>query len=346
MASTVNRQTSISLPARLLCAVGPPSAILLTSLASPRAGLLTPLAFIPTSLSYFLWRKSHKSDPDAPTKLETLIWTFVGVGTIGLTAVVVTQIAMLAGVARVLFPDAAVRKAFMTEFARTTVDGLTSEELAGRTAMASTWRNWALDLSLSFGMAALTEEVLKVSPILFFAKKDSKREVQSNVEGNKEENTTKPDLQHAAYLDLALTAGLSFSLFEGIGFLYSACEGAQETGWTLVRTICERFIAGSTAHLLYAALTGLRATRKLAHGDSLSWWAVVAPSILLHGTGNALAFSLSTLDGNVGWIHPKGLWTNVGLYTAFLSVNGFAAWLVRREWNDLKWREAKNEKKM
>ena len=329
MASS-NPQTTLSLPARLLCYIGPPSTILLTSLASPRTGLLSPIAFVPTALGFEAWRKASKTEPEARASLESLIWTFGGVGTVGLTAVMIAQITILSGTARLLFPNYIVRKAFMDEFVRATVHGLTPDEMATRVAFSSSWQNWVFNSSLSFAMAAVTEELLKLSPILFFNRKAKKGEAK---------------LGHLAYLDYALAAGLSFGLVEGIGFLYAACESTEETGWTLARTVAERFIAGSSAHLLYAALTGLRATRKLVYGDQLSWWSVLAPAVLFHGTSNLFAFGLSTLEGNVGWIHPTGFWTQIALYSAVVGVNGLAAWSVRKEWKILRVKEVKDEAK-
>jgi RsiW-degrading membrane proteinase PrsW (M82 family) len=235
-------------------------------------------------------------------------------------AVMVGQLGILTATTRLLFPDKEVRKAFMKEFGRATVENLSPEEITKRVALSSTWQNWAFIATLSFGMAGLLEELLKASWI-YSAK-------------NRSKCTGKP-IQKTTYLDFTVTSALSFGLLEGIGFLYAAVETQKETGLKLFRTIAERFLYGSTSHVLLAALTGLRAARKDLNGDKLSWWGVVAPSVFFHGCGNTAAFTFSKLEGNVGFIHPTGFWNQVGLYLSLASVNAVAGWMVYKEWTGL-----------
>lgn len=330
MMDTGTSNTSLSTSARLLCYLGPPATILLTALSSPRTALLTPFAYIPTALGYQAWKRANLADPEPRAKLESLIWTYLTTGTVGMAGVIGTQIAILAATTRILFPDRTTRKAFMNEFARATIQGLSSEEMAARVAFSSSWQNWVLNVVVSFGVAAITEELLKLSPLLYFKRKE-KRDGQV--------------LGRRAYLEYAVATALSFGLNEGIGFLAVACESANETGWLLARTVAERLIAGTAAHLLYATLTGLRATRKVVYEARMSWWRVIAPSVFFHGLGNTFVFSLSTLEGNVGWVHPTGLWTQVALYATYFGVNGCAAWLVRKEWRAVRALEVKDEAK-
>lgn len=312
--------TSLSLSARLTCYLGPPSTILFTSLASTRTGLLSPIAFIPTAIAYKIWHKANNIDRSRRGDLETLVWSFASTGTIGVFALLTAQVTVLTAATRLLFPDPNVREAFMTEFGRSTIEDLTAAERAARLAFSASWQNWVFNTTLSFAIAGLFEEILKLLPVLFISAKAKRRNQQ---------------VAKRAYLDYTVTAALAFGVFEGIGFLYAACESAQERGFLLMRTVLERFVAGSTAHVLLAALTGLRATRREIYGDQLSWWNVLTPSILLHGFANSAAFAFSTLEGNVGWIHPTGFWTQVGLYSSVLGFNGMAAWLVWKEWMTL-----------
>ena len=312
--------TSISLPARLLCYLGPPSTILLTTLASPRTGLLSPLAFLPSALFFKNWRDASKSEPSRRAKLEPLIWTFAATGTLGLTAVALGQMVVCGAASRLLFPSSELRKAFWAEFARGTIAGLTEEELTDRAALASSWQNWVFNGVLTFLAAGLIEETLKYLPITYARR-----------QGTPEERKQRD----RAYIDYALVGALSFGLVESLGFLYAACETGNERGSRLVLTVFERLVAGSLGHLLAAALTALRATRRDFCGAKLSWWEIVGPSVLLHGTFDFVAMSFSALDGNVGWIHPVGMQSTVTMVGMVAGVIATAGLWVRREWRQV-----------
>ena len=79
--------TTLSLSARLATYLGPPSVILLTSLASPKTGLLTPLAFLPTAYAYRRYAHSTTLNPSRHAPLEPLVWTYALAGTCGLLGV-------------------------------------------------------------------------------------------------------------------------------------------------------------------------------------------------------------------------------------------------------------------
>jgi RsiW-degrading membrane proteinase PrsW (M82 family) len=169
---------------------------------------------------------------------------------------------------------------------------------------------------MCFGMTGLVEETLKYLPVAYARRRgtDAQRKRRDR-----------------AYIDYALAGALSFGKYENIGFLYAACKTGHESWAKLCLTVFERVIVGSTGHLLVAALTALRSIRRDYYGEKLSWWGVVGPSVMLHGAFNFVAMAFSTLEGNVGWIHPTGVWNTsamIGINTGLVALTG---WQVGRE---------------
>ena len=249
-----------------------------------------------------------------------MVWTYAATGTVGITVVSLAQMAICFVVSSVLFRTRELRDTFWSEFGRTSTDGLTSEELARRAELAMSWQNWVFIAALTYPAAGFVEESLKYIPIAYARRRGT-------VEQRKQRNR--------AYIDYTVTSALSFGLVESIGFLYASCEEGHESWPKLMVTLFERIIVGSLGHLLAAALTALRATRRDYYGDRMSWLAVVGPSIILHGTFDFVAMAACALEGNVGWIHPTGLRITAAMYGLIGAVVVTAAWLVRREWKSL-----------
>ena len=308
--------TSLSLPARLLCTVGPPATILITGNFSYRAGLLTPLAYSPTALLYSAWRADVKKNGATSKRadLEPLVWTYAAASTLGVVGSTILQGIVCITASKLLFTTTETRRLFWFEFQRSTVAGLDPVTLSARSQLAGSWQNWAFNAALSFG-AGFVEELMKFLPIVYARHRYAK----------KEKKQVPPP-----YLDYALAAALGFGLVEAIGFIYAAVE-SNETGLALSVTVAERF-AGSIAHGLVASLTALRAMRQDREGAGRwSWLSAIAPAVLLHGTGDMIALSASSLEGNVGWIHPTGKWLATGMVGLITGVWGLTGWLVSHE---------------
>ena len=318
--STHAQGTSLSLPARLFCYLGPPSFILLTAIASPRTALLCPLALLPTAWGFKVWRESNNRISSRRGELEVMVLTYAATGTIGITLVGLVQMALCSAVSSVVFRTKELRDTFWTELGRATIDGLTTGELERRAELAMSWQNWIFISALTFLAAGFVEESLKYIPIAYARRRGT-------VEQRKQRNR--------AYIDYTVTSALSFGLVESIGFLYASCQQGHETWSNLIVTLFERIIVGSLGHLLAASLTALRATRRDYYGDLMSWWAVVGPSIVLHGSYDFVAMAASALEGNVGWIHPTGLRMTAAMYGLIGAVIVTASLLVRREWKAL-----------
>lgn len=319
--------TSLSLWTRLLCYTGPPSVILFTSLASPRTGLLSPLTFLPTAWFYQKWRQLNKKSPSRRGELQPLVWTFALTGTLGLTVVALVQVGVIKAVSALFLPET--QRDFWIEWVRPTVAGLTENQINRRAELASSWQNWVLNGAFSFLAAGICEETLKYLPIVY-----ARRRATS-------EKEAKP--RDRGYIDYAITGALSFGVVETIGFLFSAIESGNETGFRLAFTVFERVAVGQLAHLSVAALTALRAIGRDFYGDRLTLWEVVGPAALLHGTADFIAFSASTLEGNPGWIHPTSFHITGTMIALYVSVVGTAVWNIKQEWKRLERRDRSKE---
>lgn len=122
------QNTSLSLSTRLLYYLGPSSTILLTSIASPRTALLSPLAFLPTAWFLRKWRESNNINPSRLGELEPMMWTYAAAGTIGITAVGLTQMITCKAASIILF---------------------TADELTRRAELAASWQNWVFNRIVS-----------------------------------------------------------------------------------------------------------------------------------------------------------------------------------------------------
>lgn len=320
--------TTLTVSARLLCYLGPPSAILLTAVASPKTALLSPGAFLPTLWFYQRWQRSNNEDPTRRGELASMVWIYAAMSTLGITSVALLQMGAVRLVSPLLFRSETTRKAFWQEFSRATVTGLTSKELAQRAQLAAGWQNWVFNGVLAFIMAGLFEEMLKFLPVAY-----------ARYQGTPERR------QHrdGAYLDYALAGALGFGVVENIGFFYTVCEQAQETWPKLALTVFERMFLGSLGHLLLATLTALRAIRRDYYGDRMKWWAVIGPSVLLHGLHDFGAMTFSALGGNVGWVHPvevRNIVVMLGLGTGLFATT---AWQVWKEFEKLDKRDKKRQ---
>jgi len=223
-----------------------------------------------------------------------------------------------------IFRSPTMRKDFWTEFPRTNILSLTTDQLATRAQLAGSWQNWALMSIMTFVGAGLVEETLKYLPVAYARRRRA--------------NTREHRRGDRSYIDYAVAGTLSFGLTEMIGFVYTACESGNEGGLKLVLTVFERLV-GQVGHLSVAVLTALRATRRDDYGDGLSWLGVVGPAIVLHGTNDFVALAASSLEGNVGWIHPSGLKITSLMMGVYSSVLGLAIGWVRKEWKSLNERD-------
>ena len=131
-----------------------------------------------------------------------------------------------------------------------------------------------------------------------------------------------------------------------ISFIYAACSSAQEPLPKLAFTVLERLVVCGLGQLLTAALTALRFTKqkpKNTRSYLRTWWNAIWPSVLLHGSSNFIAMSASTLEGNVGWIHPRSAWITGPMIVGVLSVQAVGARLVRGEWRAMEHKARKGE---
>lgn len=244
-----------------------------------------------------------------------MLWTGLASATLGLATVSVCQIAVCKAASILLFGSEETRRYFFREFIRNSVEGLSAAEVKERAAMAASWQNWVFNFAFSFVGASLVEESMKYAPVVYAQRR-----------GTPEERRPRD----RAYIDYVVAGSLGFSVVEMLGYISMAYKN-NESLPKLALTILER-VGGVAGHLSVACLTALRATKRDYYGADMSWWQIMWPAVLFHGTCDFMVFSFSAWEGNVGFIHPKDWGTSVVMIAAYLGVTGSAVWCTRREW--------------
>ncbi|RYP52447.1 hypothetical protein DL769_010680 [Monosporascus sp. CRB-8-3] len=128
---------------------------------------------------------------------------------------------------------------------------------------------------------------------------------------------------------VAMAAGLGFSTAEGIGFVYAAAQESQPLG-RIVETVAERGALGPATHALTAGLISLNFIRRDLRGERLGFGQVIGNSVLFHGSFNFIVMGVSALEGNVGWIHPRGITLLFVLTVAGGFVGALTVTVLRR----------------
>ncbi|KAK6958325.1 hypothetical protein Daesc_001123 [Daldinia eschscholtzii] len=262
-ATAVSDTSRFSRSTRILLWVVLPAIFIVLGIASPLTALLSLFILAPT---FCLLRYDRARPVNQRTDLETFIWSYVFVGTVGVFAVVVVQSLLLYLLSYALFPSST--SILLAEFARSEdeVASLDAETLATRRQIAS--------------------KLLKYSGLVY-----ARRRGRITHEHN--------------YITLAAAAALGFSTFENIGFIYAAVQEGKGFGH-LALAIVERVLIGTPMHLMGGILIGLAAADHDFRGKTSSLVQIIGLPALIHGAWDFSLFGTSALNGNVGWIHPHG----------------------------------------
>ncbi|KAI0004025.1 hypothetical protein F4779DRAFT_600633 [Xylariaceae sp. FL0662B] len=289
-----------------------PCMLIALLIASPLMIAFLPVILLPTL--GLAWHNNAQPS-DRRVDAETLIWTYVSTGTLGTVAVIVVQSIVSYAVAWVLFGRD--KDAFLAEMQRQESDitGMDAESLATRQEMAGSWPYWVFMFVFAFGVAGLVEEVLKYSA-LPLARRHGRVAHEYN------------------YVVLAAAGALGFSTFENIGFVYAAARAEQSLS-ELALTLAERVLVGSPGHVTGAVLIGLNAALRDFHAQPLSLTQIIGVPVVFHGVFDFMLFSISALDGNVGWVHPRGK-TLVLVLVLVVAIQGTQAAIVRRRYTKQK----------
>ncbi|KAK4499988.1 hypothetical protein PRZ48_008174 [Zasmidium cellare] len=277
--------TNVSATTTILSWNLPPTILVLLGLASPLTMLLSAPVL---AISIAFLRYCYLRDPTNAAHFETLFYTLLATGTIGVAGVSTIQGTLLKPIANLLFGSQATE--YFTEFTRSNINDLSDVDKKRRKQMAWSWRYIAFLFLFTFGLAALSEEVLKYSGIVTARRFGS-------VETGRE------------YLQTAIAATLGFSTVENIAFLYA---GRHDSAAMLALTTVERIVLGMPGHALSGCLLALGVMR----GGEVGWVQLFFSPVVYHGLWDFSLFSISAANGNVGWVHPK----DVGSGMAVLGV--------------------------
>ncbi|KXL45522.1 hypothetical protein M433DRAFT_4467 [Acidomyces richmondensis BFW] len=338
------------LATKLIWLLGLPTLATTTWALTPRT--LPSLPFILTPTLGLLYQHTHLPSSHA-VPISELTTTYWATGTLGLLAVSAAQAGLVTLTSRLLFsrPDA---KVYFTEFVRTTLVGLSSDDLALRARLARSGKHFVFLALFSFLAAGGTEEILKFLPIAFLRRRRRRRQTLKK-QTNKDATPPPPPFPPADasqttahYLQLAIAAGLGFSMFENLAYAHAMAKSADSTPTKIMLTVLERMVFGTTGHVLTACLTAVNAARYLPPastpdekvssetrmGNLMKLLQILGPSILYHGLNDFQLFALCAWEGNVGWIHPtEPRVVAVGL-AAVMGLQGLLAWDVWKGWRE------------
>lgn len=294
-------------PRSLLYPQRPNSLAFLTASSPTTAILSIPSLAIP--IAFF--RYCYLQDPNNTAHLETLIWTFLGLGTIGLSLSATIQGFLLKPLANALFGAQAGE--YFEEFRRTNAANLSDAEKERRAQMAWRWQYFAFLFFFAFGLAGLVEEVLKSSAIILARRWGS-------VATERE------------YLNAAIAATLGFSTVENIAFVYAA---RNDSPGTLALTLLERVLLGGPAHTLSGCLLSLSIVRRDLRREAIGWVRILAWATLYHGAWDFSLLAICAANGNVGWVHPRRPVSLMAALGVAVGISAAAFWQVRSEMDSL-----------
>lgn len=272
--------------------------------------LIAPVIGVP--VAGLLWYNTRQEHPADRVSNSFLLKTWIISGFIGPAVAAASQFAIAWPGGKLLFGDQFDR--YLEEIGRSEneVKLLDVDMVAFRRNMAFSVQNFSASVFLST-LAPLTEEVIKYAAL---------RIVERYFP---EKSKTKRN-----YILIAMATGLGFALVENLAFIAQASP--KETQAQLALTIIERGIFGTSGHFLTAALTGCKfAKSRSLEEPRRSMWTVIKESLLYHGLGNFGVFTISTLYGNVGWVHPRDPLGIAAILACAIGVNSVAAWRVKQE---------------
>ncbi|RYP74222.1 hypothetical protein DL771_003155 [Monosporascus sp. 5C6A] len=260
------------------------------------------------TLALLWYNRSHPGNQR--TDAETLLWTYVLTGTVGTTIVVIIQWTISYGAAYLLFQSET--DGFFEEFGKQEreVAQMDPDALAARSVMARQPRYSVFLAVFAFVVAGVVEESLKYYA-LQYARHYSRIAHPKNL------------------FTLAMAAGLGFSTIEGIGFVHAAVQENQPLGH-IVQTVAERVALGPVTHALTAGLISLNVIRRDLRGGRLRFGQVIGNCVLFRGGFDFIVMGVSALEGNVGWIHPRGITLLFVLTVAGGFIGAFTATVRRR----------------
>lgn len=331
-----------------------PSGLAFLFYTNPVLTATLPIVFLPPAVSLVLrWQYGGGGQSGPPpidrVDTKTLFWTSILTGTVGVVAVMVLQAVVTYGLAFLVLGPADIREyaqeAFRTEAALSTAG---ADVLERRAELAGRWRYWMFSFLFCFVGAGFTEEVLKYTAVVV-ATGSRWRTWSNGRDTNKAQSPddTRLSQSHAYlhYIPLAIAASLGFSTAEGLLFVNSDVSRyrAGELGVSrLAITLLARTLIGPLGHALTATLLGANlasTTNTRTSGGALgggvkSWWrgiwgAVSLPAFF-HGLFNFVVISVSTWNGNIGWVHPQGRSLYMTI-TAGVSVQIALAMVVKRK---------------
>ena len=145
-------RSTLSLSARLLLGTSAIFLPFVLARSSIRATTLSLFTLTPTLVFFRLSRAKRQKSPVDRADFELMLWTYFTMASVGFCLSSLFQLAALMGSVHFLF-DGETKHQFMTEFFRTSLEGLDTEQLKIRASISNTWQNWCINFILFFFIA-------------------------------------------------------------------------------------------------------------------------------------------------------------------------------------------------
>lgn len=287
----------LSTASRSLFALGLPTAFAGLAYASPPTAAIAPVLVTPTVLAA---RQIWRLPPSEAGDFNTATWTYLGSGLTGPVLVGLVQTVVSIVALKLFFgPQAGT---YLKEFQRSTLEGVSTEVIAQRRLFAKDPRSIVILALISYPLAGVLEEAFKYLALRLAMWR------------------TKPNHERE-YLIYATAAGIGFATIENLLFVYAGIKGG-EVATQVALTALERTVFAIVGHGATAAMVGLRSIHRDSRKDKMSFWEVISRPALYHGTFDFMLFCVSAWNGNVGWIHPTDVVSNVVMFGLGILIQG------------------------
>ncbi|KAK4949653.1 hypothetical protein LTR10_011494 [Elasticomyces elasticus] len=270
------------------------------------ARTLVSLAAVMTMPSILLWAWENRRQLEQKTDNTTLVWTYIAVGTLGMSSVIVLQGLLAYPVAVLLFRKDA--QEYIKESTTSEDKIKDAAHRERRLAMSRRWQYWVFMFVFALVMAGLLEEGLKYLALIAartYGKVISDRD----------------------YITIPVAAAVGFATVENMATAFGAFR--NNASKRLLLTIIERTVFGIPGHAMTAALIGVNVLARDSRLEPITTWQVIQQPVLLHALSDFILFAISAYHGNIGWVHPKGR-MEIGLtLTCVVGIQLYLASILR-----------------
>ncbi|KAH0844592.1 hypothetical protein AYO21_08520 [Fonsecaea monophora] len=287
----------------------------------------------------YLYSRETSRDHQKRTDTSILVWTFILGGTVGITVAMLAQSVLAYLLAVLCFSGHTNAVVYLAETVKTEDDIIDEAHWKRRREMSHRPAYWVFMMLFAFVVAGLVEESIKyiaITTMLGWAQRSS--------------HGAGDVINDRDYMTVAVAAALGFATVENMTFLAGAARQRKDSGGSgssagggaiALLTAVERAVIGTPGHCMTAAMIGANMLVRARHdslgkggqhstlASILTTWSILRDPVLFHGCFNFMLFAVSALEGNVGWIHPRGWRTVCFVLVVAVSLQATLALVLR-----------------